>query len=46
MFGVTELVLQSVASFTLVGFGLKAAGVLHKRMVSSMANAKILFFDA
>ncbi len=46
MFGVVELVLQSGGSFALVGFGIKAATVLHERMVVSMANAKILFFDA
>lgn len=45
-FGLLELVLQSVGSFSLVGFGVRAASQLHNRMVTSMANAKIGFFDA
>jgi hypothetical protein len=45
-FGVLELILQSAASFSLVGFGVRAATILHKRMVRSLGNAKIGFFDA
>lgn len=45
-FGILELVLQSVGSFSLVGFGIRAASQLHDRMLKSMANAKIGFFDA
>jgi hypothetical protein len=38
--------LNSIGSFSLVGFGIRAASQLHNRMVRSLANAKIGFFDA
>eukprot|EP01111_Echinosteliopsis_oligospora_P007904 TRINITY_DN2325_c0_g1_i1.p1 TRINITY_DN2325_c0_g1~~TRINITY_DN2325_c0_g1_i1.p1 ORF type:complete len:1459 (-),score=347.50 TRINITY_DN2325_c0_g1_i1:133-4509(-) len=46
MFAGVELVLQSVGSFTTVGFGIKACRTFHERMSNSLLNAKIGFFDA
>jgi len=46
MFAGLELVLQSVGSFATVGFGIRACKTFHERMVNSLTNAKIGFFDA
>lgn len=46
VFGGIELVFQSCGSFSIVGFGIKGAKILHDKMVYSLAGATLQFFDA